>query len=92
MQSENACLFKVSNRNAKTMYEICLKVTVKTFEEIIDLVLMYLFSFCYFTHISMSSIFDFEQVSPVCVIEYYAFFPNFRCCCDTLRKRNKCDS
>ena len=28
MQSENTCLFKVSNRNPKTMYEICLKVTV----------------------------------------------------------------
>ena len=53
------------------MYEICLKVTEKTFKEIIDLVLMYLFAFCYFTPISMVSIFDFEQVSAVWVIEYF---------------------
>ena len=74
MQSENTCLFKVSNRNAKTMYEICLKVTVKTFEEFINLVLMYLFLVCYFTPISMGFVFDFEQVSVVWVIEYLRVF------------------
>ena len=74
MQSENTCLFKVSNGNAKTMYETCLKVTVKTFEEFIDLVLMYLFLVCYFTPISMGFVFDFEQVSVVWVIEYLRVF------------------
>ena len=56
------------------MYEICLKVTEKTFKEIIDLVLMHLFSFCYFTPISMGSIFDFGQVSAVWVIESLRIF------------------
>ena len=45
------------------MYEICLKVTEKTFKEIIDL-----------TPISMGSIFDFGQVSAVWVIEYLLIF------------------
>ena len=42
------------------MYEICVKVTVKAFEKNMELVLMYLFSLCYFTPISRGSVFDFE--------------------------------
>ena len=75
MHSENNCLFKVSNGNTKTMYEICLKVTVKTFEEFMELVQIYLFSLCYFTPISRFSVFGFEQVSAIWVIEYLQIFP-----------------
>ena len=76
-----------SNGETKTAYEICVKVTVKAFEENMEFVLMDLFSLWYFTPISNVYVFDFEQINYVWVI--YAFFPNFRCCFGTLQKGNK---
>ena len=58
----------------KLCMKFVLKVAVKTFEKFMELVLIYMFSLCYFTPIFRVSVFDFEQVSAVWVIEYLHIF------------------
>ena len=69
-------MFTLSNRNARKRYEICTKLTIKTLDDVIDAVLIFLLlTLKIFYTFFIALVVDFEQVNS---LDSALFFKNFR--------------